>query len=256
VIETDDTAPLEAHAAPDADLRLNDPVLPTRPTRKLGRPKAQSADLTRERILNEAERLFAEGGYDGTSIRDVAAAADCQIQAIGYHFGQKEQLFDTVVARRAQVMSEMRVESLRRLKAAAGDAPVPLESLVRAYVRPFIASAQSGDPGWRNFAALMGRLANSKLGTAVIARHYNVVAREYVAEFRRTLPTASERSIVEGVLFMVAAMLAICADTGRADDLSDIAEGSVVTDRDLDRLVAFVVGGLNALAPISEAAPA
>lgn len=249
MVESEDTLRFDGASRGADELTLQRPELPVRPARKLGRPKAQSADLTRERILNEAERLFAEGGYDGTSIRDVAAAADCQIQAIGYHFGQKEQLFDTVVARRARVMSEMRVEALRRLKAAAGDAPVPLEALVRAYVRPFIASAQSGDPGWRNYAALMGRLANSKLGTAVIARHYNAVARDYVIEFKRTLPSASERSIVEGVLFMVSAMLAICADTGRADDLSDVAGGSVVSDEDLDRLVTFVVGGMSALAP-------
>jgi Tetracyclin repressor-like, C-terminal domain len=125
---------------------------------------------------------------------------------------------------------------------------VPLEHLVRAYVTPFIASANSGDEGWRNYAALMGRLANSKLGTAAIATHYNEMARDYIAEFKRTLPQATERSIVDGVLFMVSSMLAICADTGRADQLADQPAGIMGGEADLERLITFVVAGFWALA--------
>ena len=234
-----------------SDLSLAHPELPPRTVRKVGRPKAQSSDSTRERILFEAEKLFAAGGYDGTSIRDVASACGCQIQSIGYHFGQKDQLFDTVIARRAKIMNTIRSTALTSLRGSAGSGVLPVEYLVRAYVSPFIASANSGDEGWRNYAALMGRLANSKLGTDTIARHYNDMAKAYISEFRRSLPLASEISVVNGMLFMVASMLAICADTGRAKQLSNsvsiMQDGQTRADDELERLVTFIVAGFRAL---------
>ena len=74
-----------------------------------GCPKGGSTEKTRNDILNAAERLFADRGYDGTSIRDVAPAAEVLINAVGYHFGLKEVLFNTVVARRAAIMDALRL---------------------------------------------------------------------------------------------------------------------------------------------------
>lgn len=41
-------------------------------------------------IFEVAERLFAENGYDGTSIRSIAKQADINIAMISYYFGLKE----------------------------------------------------------------------------------------------------------------------------------------------------------------------
>jgi len=48
---------------------------------------------TRERILDAAERLFLEHGFDGTSSRMITAEADANLAAVNYHFGGKEGLF-------------------------------------------------------------------------------------------------------------------------------------------------------------------
>ncbi|WP_299915970.1 TetR/AcrR family transcriptional regulator [uncultured Roseobacter sp.] len=188
--------------------------------RKPGRPKGGRSGETRERILDAAEQLFADRGYDGASIRDVASAAGLQIHSIGYHFGPKEQLFDAVVARRADIMTGLRREALAEARQRAGGDAIPIVQLVRDYVSPFIQSASHGDVGWRNYAALMGRLANSPLGTEIIARHYDETAREYIAELQRALAGADPEDVVDGFSAMVAAMLGICAATGRPERLS------------------------------------
>lgn len=188
--------------------------------RKPGRPKGIKSEQTRERILDAAEQLFAERGYDGASIRDVAATANLQIHSIGYHFGPKEQLFDAVVARRADVMTGLRREALAAARLLASGEAIPIKQLVRDYASPFIQSASHGDIGWRNYAALMGRLANSALGTEIIARHYDDMAREYIAELQRALAGANPEDVVEGFSAFVAAMLGICAATGRPERLS------------------------------------
>lgn len=219
---------------------------PVRPRRRAGRPRGRDPERTRRRILDAAERLFAEGGYDGTSIRDVAAAADVQLNAVGYHFGPKGALFDAVVGRRAAIMTELRRDALAEIRSEAGEAPPPLGGLIRAYVAPFIRSADHGEPGWRAYAALMGRLANSPQGTEIIARHYDDTAREYLAAFRLALPDADRADLVDGFSALVAAMLGICADTGRRGRL-----GATPARRDADEsiamLVAFHTAGFEAL---------
>src|SRR5690606_26526660 len=47
-------------------------------------------------ILNAAEKLFEEKGFDGTSVRDIAKAADVNLAMISYYFGSKEKLLDTL----------------------------------------------------------------------------------------------------------------------------------------------------------------
>ncbi len=223
------------------------PPAPVRKSRgKPGRPKGGRTDQTRDRILDAAERLFADRGYDGTSIRDVAAAADVQINAVGYHFGPKEALFDTVVARRATIMTALRLKALDDARAEADHGQIPIDILVRAYVRPFIDSADHGEPGWRNYAALMGRLANSPLGTEIIARHYDETARAYLVEFARALPDVVPEDLVDGFSAMVAAMLGICANTGRRERLAQSDRASSAKTS-MDLLVRFHTAGFHAL---------
>ena len=53
-------------------------------------------------IMETAERLFAENGYDGTSIRDIAHAADVNVAMISYYFGSKEKLLQTIFEKRTE----------------------------------------------------------------------------------------------------------------------------------------------------------
>jgi AcrR family transcriptional regulator len=61
-------------------------------------PKQDRSIATRQRILDEALRLFSEAGFEGVGIRDVAAAAGVNHGLIKYHFGDKESLWRDAVA--------------------------------------------------------------------------------------------------------------------------------------------------------------
>jgi AcrR family transcriptional regulator len=58
---------------------------------RIGRPRGKTD--TRNVILAAARRLFAEAGYDKTSVRDVAAAAKVDPAMIRHYFGSKVELF-------------------------------------------------------------------------------------------------------------------------------------------------------------------
>ena len=57
---------------------------------------------TKTRILNAAEKLFGEKGFDGTSLRDITAEAQVNLAAVNYHFQSKDSLFDAVIERRIE----------------------------------------------------------------------------------------------------------------------------------------------------------
>ncbi len=53
----------------------------------------ERSEKTRERILSEAEKLFAQKGYRGVNIREITNEAQCNLAAVNYHFGNKENLY-------------------------------------------------------------------------------------------------------------------------------------------------------------------
>ena len=54
---------------------------------------------TRDRLLDVAERLFAEHGFDAVSLRAITTDAGANLAAVNYYFGSKEALIEAVVAR-------------------------------------------------------------------------------------------------------------------------------------------------------------
>jgi AcrR family transcriptional regulator len=61
-------------------------------------PRRRNAQATRAAILASARRAFAESGYDGVGVRDIAHAAGVTAMLVNRYFGSKEQLFAEVVA--------------------------------------------------------------------------------------------------------------------------------------------------------------
>lgn len=70
-----------------------------RPGRTPGRRSAAEASDTRERLLHRAEGLFARKGYDGTSLRELAAACGVRLFTIQHHFGSKQRLYEELLRR-------------------------------------------------------------------------------------------------------------------------------------------------------------
>jgi AcrR family transcriptional regulator len=102
-------------------------------------------EATRDRLLDAAERLFAEHGYQATTMRGLTAEAEANIAAVNYHFGCKQSLLEAVVHRAlAPVVAERR----RRLEALGSDPGI--EAIVEAIVGPLFECSES--------APLLGRL--------------------------------------------------------------------------------------------------
>lgn len=101
------------------------------------KPRRRVSKLrTEDRFLDTAEHLFAELGYQGTSIRAIAVEAGVNLGALHYYWGSKTALYKAVIARRLNPMNQ---ERLRRFdeceKAAAAGHPDP-RAILTAFVGP------------------------------------------------------------------------------------------------------------------------
>lgn len=61
--------------------------------RKITNNNYQGYELTRDRLLDEAEDLFAQRGFHAVSVREITKAAQSNLAAVNYHFGNKQNLY-------------------------------------------------------------------------------------------------------------------------------------------------------------------
>ena len=71
---------------------------------------------TAESLLDVGQRLFAERGYDASSVRDITGSAGANVGAVTYHFGSKEALYQAVLERALAPLRETGVTDKRGTK--------------------------------------------------------------------------------------------------------------------------------------------
>jgi AcrR family transcriptional regulator len=100
---------------------------------------AVSVKSVKDRLVYAAEELFCERGFKGTSIRDIAASAGCNIASVNYYFGSKEKLYQEVWHRHLIPMRDARIAGIDKVMSQAGVRP-DLEDLLRSFADTFVGS--------------------------------------------------------------------------------------------------------------------
>jgi len=95
------------------------------------------SEVTRERIMKAAERLFAEHGYDGTSVRAIVAKARVNQAAINYHFAGKDGLYREVLRAAFRALTELQLDHADEVKAMSREEA--LREFIRRQLRPLMA---------------------------------------------------------------------------------------------------------------------
>lgn len=199
-------------------------------------------EATREKVLDAAERLFADIGFDGVSIRQIAQEAGVTLGMVGFHGGSKAELFETIVERRVSILSEERRKALAQLYAAPQASP-NLRDIVAAYVRPYVGMASSGDPQWQAYTRLIAHLVSDERWYPRVKDHYDPVAREYLEAIVRIHPGIDRTRLASAFVMAVSSMLSIVASTVRISSLSDQPGRMALLPLE-DVLVDFCSGGI------------
>jgi AcrR family transcriptional regulator len=160
-----------------------------------------------ERILGAAEKLFAEQGYDGTTLRQVTGKAGVNLAAVNYYHGDKESLYAEVVRRRLHPVNHRRLAALAEAEREAGGAPVALERLIDCLARPLFELCAS-EEGGRFGARLVGRCLVEPLPfmEKFLAEELQPVLARFAQAIRRHFPALSPEEFLWRFSFVVGAM--------------------------------------------------
>jgi AcrR family transcriptional regulator len=201
---------------------------------------------TRTRILDAAEELFMQHGFEGTSMRHLTSRAGVNLAAVNYHFGSKQALIEAVFRRRLDPMNLERIAELERLESANNLSP---EAIIRAFLLPSLRLVEDAKGGGRNFIRLLGRTYSepAKEIRALIGQMYAPAMERYKKALERALPQMPADELVWRMHFMFGTL----AYTLAATDTVQLIAGCKPEDRyDArlleERLTAFLTAGLHA----------
>lgn len=200
---------------------------------------------TKTRILDAAEKLFADKGFEATSLRDITAEADVNLAAVNYHFQSKDSLIDAVIARRILPVNVRRLEMLE----AAGPNPT-VEQIVEAFIAPVL------ERDILPLLPMIGRAFTSPdmFLFRIFKKHLAPVGERFHAALEIALPSISQSERTWRFLFMAGSMSHVLSwshiigemtnGTCNADDRKDVAA----------RLVRFIAAGFRAPEPAQKGA--
>jgi AcrR family transcriptional regulator len=211
------------------------------------RTLARRGDTTRLSILDAAESCFAESGFDGVSLRRITERASVDLALANYHFGTKENLLHEVIARRARVVHDERVQTLELARQQAGRQSPSVEAIVTAFLAPMLRHLAGKDAGWRHYGSLVSHLDVLPKFTALASSVLDPTALHFINALRLAMPGAAEQSVYWGYMFLLGAMVQVMSATGRIERLSRGLCRSDDVEGALRELVPFVSGGLRAL---------
>lgn len=200
---------------------------------------------TKTVIMDTAEALFAEHGYEATSLRSITRVAKVNLAAVNYHFGGKETLLEAIYARRITPMNEERLSRLSELEKQSET--IPVESIVHVFVDPALKLSRDRDKS--HFIALLGRsyLEPTPIIQGKVRQMFDEVAERFKTAFAKSLPDLPPNELYWRMHFMVG-VLAYCM---AGNDMMRMIASSQISESNgpemlIQRLVVFVCQGMEA----------
>lgn len=203
------------------------------------------------RILDAAERLFAERGIRGASLRAITDEARVNLAAVHYHFGSKDALVLAVFRRRLVAVNRERLRLLDAAETAGSREGPALEAIVEALLAPVLRLVRDAGDGGRHFARLMGRSVmdpDADLHQKLFAE-FGPVLERFEAAFQRALPCLPPAEILWRMFFTIGAMAYTAAAPGFLAKVTGGRCDPTDVEATTRRLVAFASNAF--LAPVA-----
>ncbi len=189
---------------------------------------ARNEGDAKARLLKAAWELFAQKGVEYVSLRALTARAKVNVAAVSYHFGSRaaleEAVFDVVAGR----VNAERVAGLEQLleEARCGGRRPDAERIVDCFVRPYLDPAH---PDGLLLAQLVlkHRLAPTAMTRRLVRRHFDPLARRFVAALAEALPEVEPTELYWRYMFMSVTAVLMATDRRKANRVAAISDHAV-----------------------------
>jgi AcrR family transcriptional regulator len=181
--------------------------------------RPSDSESSREKLICSAERLFADRGFDGVSVRDIANSAGVNSALVGYYFRGKEGLLSEVYTRHCEPLKRERARLLDEYsKAASGPT---LEQVIEAFIRPSL-EVTTDKHGRTNFTRLRAVLSaeNSALLEKLVAENFDQSSGIFVDALCKCLPELTREDIFWRFHFLLGTIYYTGAGPNRIRTLS------------------------------------
>jgi AcrR family transcriptional regulator len=197
---------------------------------------------TKEQLISVAERLFAERGFAGTTLRNVVSEAGANLAAVHYHFGSKEELYRAVVSRFARPIVEQELALLQQLQA---ETAVPsVEDILTAMLRPNLEMLVQDESILLIRAQFMGRCRTEPEPIqSIAAAEFAIAIETYLDALQRALPHQSRSQLAWKLDLVIAALIRVQTEAGKPFAL---LQGTTPRDvhQAVNHLVTFLAAGM------------
>ncbi|NRD73677.1 TetR/AcrR family transcriptional regulator [Shewanella sp. VB17] len=198
---------------------------------------------TKTRILDAAEKLFAERGFSETSLRLITSKAEVNLASVNYHFGSKKELIRAVLARYLDVF--MPVASAEIVKLQGGDNTASLDDIFSALVDPLLDLNQLRAEGTSTFLQLLGRGYIESQGHLrwFITTHYGEHLTQFVKAVAESTPHIPPAEMFWRLHFTLGTVVFTMAS---ADALIEIAAADFKEHNDIEAVIRKMIPYLSA----------
>ena len=220
-------------------------------TRPHGAPPNQArGSETKERLLDAAEKLFGERGFDGASMRALTHAAGVSVSAANYHFGSKEALLRATLLRRVEPLNRRRLERLDAIECEAAGQPLILESILEAFLRPIFDERAASVDATSRFRQVAARLYSDppEIVDPIKKELFGPVMVRFVDALSKSLPEKPRHEIELGFKLSVGVMVHVISghlvspsssrDTGSEAETAELSDESL-----LEQMIAYMAAG-------------
>lgn len=209
---------------------------------------------TKNKILDAADVLFANKGFNGTSLREITSQANVNLAAVNYHFGSKKELIKAVMSRYMDELSP-RLESALSLLCQAECKPT-LHEVFSAFIEPLLHLNEFKENGTSTFLQLLGRGYTDSQGFLrwFLTTQYPSVFTNFTKAVNIAYPELSAEEIFWRLHFT---MGTIVFTMSSSEALIDIAQNDFDNKLDIagviERVIPYVAAGVGA--PITKIEP-
>ncbi|MGL4456176.1 MAG: TetR/AcrR family transcriptional regulator [Plesiomonas sp.] len=202
---------------------------------------------TKARILDAAERLFAEQGFNDTSLRTITAEADVNLASVNYHFGSKKELIRAVLERYLEVF--MPAVACELQKVLDAEAVPQLDDVFQAFKAPLLQLTELRPEGSTLFIQLLGRGYTDVQGHLrwfITTRYGNTLAL-FTSAVQRANPALNDAELFWRLHFTLGTVVfAMVSNVAlREIALSDFGQQIQISDL-IDKIIPYLAGGVAA----------
>ena len=211
---------------------------------------------SKRKLLDAAEQLFADKGFEAVSVRDITHLAGSNVAAVNYHFGSRDALLGMVMMRYMVPINDERLARLDSVERKWSGKAAPLEEIIDAFVRPLATQVRKSDLSERLFYKLTGRIfAEQGDGMpAQIAEQLRRIIERFTRAFAKALPTIAPEELAWRIHFLAGGMIHLLTHQDIIDRLSGGASGAPTMEATLGRFIRFAAAGLREGTPTDEPA--